>query len=250
MKSVLSNQPVESRSQHIPKLVDHRYFYDTYDSSREAFLGYYTCGLAAKAIGTTLLATSNMRFADTAFLASLPKFINNPSVSGFMIEQAVLSSIALNGLSIRNETNCLMEVKVFDGPTVKFDPGIKKPILYIPFSFNFKGIDGLIACKEQQLPKKKSRLLLLPLQITIASKHKDSRKTFFNDWKKWIVGLEESEVVPEFIWITAGQSVNIHHKSNKRGWPAHDERKITLSGVSHDIARAYNAAKSGKNPKS
>ena len=246
MKAVLSNQPVTVKSQYMPELVDHRYFYDENDPKLGQYVGYYTCGLAAKAIGTMLLATSNLRFADRDFLKSLPEYINNPSVTGFMIEQAVLSSIALNGLNIRQETNRSMEVKLFKGPTVRLDPNTENPVLYIPTAFNFKGIDGLIVSKEFEPPPgmTKRRLLLLPLQITVASKHKDSHETFFNDWKAWIAGLTEIEVVPQFIWITPEESANNHlRKGAQKGWPAHDEVKIPLRQVNRSIADMYDDTK-------
>ena len=132
MKAVLARQPVLELSQDISELVDHRYFYDEYDRKLGSYVGHSTCGLSRKAVGTMLLASSNLRFADKDFLKSLPEYIKNPSVTGFMIEQAVLSSISLNGLNICQETNRSMDVKLFKGPTANLDPDTEDPVLYLP----------------------------------------------------------------------------------------------------------------------
>jgi hypothetical protein len=246
MKSVLARQPVLEISQEISELVDHRYFYDEYDPKLESHVGHSTCGLSRKAVGTMLLASSNLRFTDKDFLKSLPEYIKNPSVTGFMIEQAVLSSNALNGLNISPETNRSMVVRLFKGQTANLDPDTEDPVLYLPHAFNFKGIDGLIVRRELQ-PKpglNKRRLLVLPLQITVARKHKDSYETFFNDWNTWIAGLGGIDVWPQFIWITENGADNKNHtKDTQRQWPAHDELNISLRQVNNSIASMYDDAK-------
>src|SRR6266480_4578738 len=99
MKACLSGQPVLPSLMAIPDLVDHRYFYDEFDPERNWFVRNYTCGLFRNAVATLLL-TNKVNFADGDFLRSLPDYISNPSVSRFIIEQAVLSSIATSGLNI------------------------------------------------------------------------------------------------------------------------------------------------------
>ena len=60
----------------------------------------YIYGLARNAIATKLL-TSKVNFADTDFLKLLSNFINNLSITRFIIEYAVLLLIRLNGLAIK-----------------------------------------------------------------------------------------------------------------------------------------------------
>src|SRR5436305_175868 len=112
MKACLSGRAVPQSSKDISDLVDHRYFYDEFDPACKLLVGYYTCGLSRNAVAASLL-TNKVNFADQDFLRSLPEYISNPSVAGFMIEQAVLSSIANNGLNIKQEINRPMEVFLF-----------------------------------------------------------------------------------------------------------------------------------------
>src|SRR5947199_605748 len=97
MKACIYGQRVADKSSLIPKLVDLRYFYDEFDHRLKDDVGHYSCGIARNAVRGVLLE-SRLDNHDTEFLYSLPRFINNPSVAGFMIEHAVLASIAINGL--------------------------------------------------------------------------------------------------------------------------------------------------------
>lgn len=90
-------------------LIDHRYFYE--DGNNK---GWYTCSLIRDPVADQLLAW-NEDFADTDFLTSLPDFIDNRSVAGFMMEHAVLSSIRSNGLAISAEIGKAMQVKLLNG---------------------------------------------------------------------------------------------------------------------------------------
>ena len=65
------------------KLIDHRYFYHLDDRGDDR--GYYTCDLVRNAVADQLFEEGRY-FADTDFLISLPRFIDNRSVAVFMIE--------------------------------------------------------------------------------------------------------------------------------------------------------------------
>ena len=83
---------------------------------------------------------------------------------------------------------------------------------------------------------------MYPLLITVAQKHKDSHETFFNKWEKWIDGLEEFDVFPEFIWISEeGGDTKEHPQSDQ--WPAHKERNISISEVNKGIGMKYKIEK-------
>ena len=214
-----------------PDLVDHRYFYDEFDPKQKGFVGKYTCGLSRNAVAASLL-TNKVNFANKDFLRSLPDYINNPSVSGFIIEQAVLSSIATSGLDIKKpEINRPMNVVSLQGRRPNFHTETKKPVLYIPQVFNFRGIDGVIVWigPKPKTGRKVQELFMFPLQITLArDKHSDSHKTSFSEWTSWIEDLQQFDVVPEFVWITPeGAENKMHNKSRK--WPAHIEQDIPIS---------------------
>lgn len=97
-------------------LIDHRYFFQR--NGR----GNYTCGLARDAVGDQLLIEEN--FADTNFLVSLPEFINNKSVAGFMIEYAILSSIRAKGLKIKAGIGDAMELRPLESPPTFTRPSL------------------------------------------------------------------------------------------------------------------------------
>ena len=201
-------------------------------------MGNFSCGLARDAAAGMLLA-NNVVFAGVDFLKSLPKHIDNPSVAGFMIEKVVLSSISIYGLNAAKETNGSMIVESYHGEIQSLYPQMGDLVLHLPGSFNFKTIHGVIVRKAG--PKKdntKKQLFVFPLQVTVAKKHKDSHATFFKEWKQRIHGLEEFDVVPEFIWISEKGADDITHESSK--WPAHLERNISLHTVNVQIGNLYN----------
>ena len=241
MKAALSHQPVPELAYDISDLVDHRYFYDKRDPELGDYVGYYTCGLSRDTVAKMLLA-SHVHFADKDFLRSLPNYINNPSVCGFMIEQAVLSSIALNGLNITPETNHPMEVNLFDRRIPDLRHQTENPVLHVPHIFNFPAIDGIIARKESGSNGGKVRLFIFALQITVAKEHADSHEKFFEKWKDWIAALDDFDVVPNFVWISEhGGKTERHRKCPQ--WPAHVEWNIQLSRVNDEIGRFYKSVK-------
>ena len=115
---------------HVRYIVDHRYSYDEFDPTRAIFVAHYTCGLARNAVAAELRA-NNVDFADKGFLNSLPKYINNPSMTGFMIEQAVISWIAHNGLDVEPLKNKQMTVTAFEGDRPNWQTHITKNLCSI-----------------------------------------------------------------------------------------------------------------------
>ena len=101
MRSCISNRPVLLSSKNIPDLIDHRYFYNKYDPEAEQQVGYSPCGLSRNVVAKMLLA-SDVFFGDRLLKVITPvgQYINNPSVTRFMMELAVLSSIASTGLKL------------------------------------------------------------------------------------------------------------------------------------------------------
>jgi hypothetical protein len=199
MKAALSLRPVQETSREIPHLIDHRYFYDDINPEFGERAGAFSCGLARDA-ATGMLLANNVHFAGVDFLMSLSKYIDNPSVAGFMVEKAVLSSISLYGLNIVGIQGS-MKVESYKGRIeslyLKGDL-----VLHLPGAFNYKTIDRVIVWKASDGEKsdgKKGQLLVFPLQVTVAKMHKDSHATFFREWKQWSADLGEFDVVPEFI---------------------------------------------------
>jgi len=269
VKACLARQKVASGWPGRHKLIDHRHFYrDDNDT------GGYTCGLVRDALGEELL-NCNIDFADTNFLSSLDKFITNRSVTGFMIEKAVLSSIASHGLSISAGIGVRMKVRLFDVFNIATDI-IGEPVLYCPKKSNQEAIDGIVVLitddgqkgpphqkyespkddkKENEKDNKeekggdkrdkrdknqKKKLFLFPIQITVALKnHSDSHAKFFNHYDRWTRELSDFDVETQFLWITPDRHDTKVHEAIKDKYPKHKECYIHLSKVNDVIWRKY-----------
>lgn len=227
----------------IAALVDHRYFYDKYDPERKKTLGHYTSGICRNAVALMLLE-DKLRF-DEGLLQSLPKYISNPCFTGFIMKQAVLSSIVLEGLNIRPELNHPMEVTFFPGDVPSINNTTNGPVLYIPAVFNSRSIDGIIVwiAPKPKNTRAKQKLLIFPLQITLApDKHSNSRKNFFGEWETWTPSPEKFAVVPEFVWISPKAAEIKEHVKDSQ-WPAHAERYVPIRDVSMGIWNWYDRGK-------
>ena len=181
-----------------PDLIDHRYFYSQPDEK-----GSYTCGLVRDAVADQLLE-EGFNFADTNLLTSLADFVKNKSITGFIIEHAVLSSIRRNGLAIGKGIGCGMALKTLRDCSVKTDV-TDKPVLYRPQVCNYAAIDGMIVLiKSKKNEEEKPKLLMVPIQITVQkSRHSDSHAAFLTKYNEWTRGLSEFDVELDFVWITS-----------------------------------------------
>ena len=261
MKACIYGQPVQDLSINIPKLVDLRYFYNEYNDELEESVGHYSCGVARNAVSGVLLK-KRLDYHDTEFLNALPEYIDNPSVVGFMIEHAVLASIAINGLSYLPYSLGSIETSFFKGEIPSFDTSEDKTVLYIPQRYNFPTIDGIIVRTEgieiktggkkpQQTQEEKEtrpKLFMYPIQITLnLEAHSDSRTNFFNKWKTWTRNLSRFEVLPEFWWISPEEAWEKPYTENKNNIPDYVERNISISFVNKWIWASYEEAeKQGK----
>jgi len=227
--------------QHI-ELVDHRYFY--HDDNE---IGGYTCGLVRDAVAGQLLQC-NVLVANTGFLTLLARFIENPSVTGFIMEYAVLSAIRSNGLpAARAGIGKGMEVRELR-TTSDIKTDIEQPVFYAPRKFNYKARDRIIVLtKPEKKGEKKGRkkeLLVFPLQITVApSSHSDSHEKFFEDYGEWITQLSGFNVQLQFLWITPELSDSERHPADpERRWPEHQERYIPFKDVDKGMWERYENA--------
>jgi hypothetical protein len=249
-----------------PKLVDHRYFYRLNGSGR------CVCGLARNAVTEQLLQRGD-DFIDTDSLVSLRELINNPSVVGFMMEHAILSSIRSNGLAINAGIMRPMKVRLLAQPYDIKTTIEDEPVLYWPRKFNFAAIDGIIVLinpKElddeknaqriaQKIAKRKTpqglktgakdmeverhKLLMFPIKITLSrAGHADSHEKFFENYSKWTKHLSRFDVETQFIWITPSDRGFQMHPYVSKNRPAHIERYIPFEDVSTAIWQRYQDA--------
>ena len=119
-------------------LVDHRYFYTL------GGVGKYAYGIAREAAGRQLRKFGMTKFGDILFWLALDDYIDNPSVTGFFIEQAVLSSIASHGLDIAENISGPINIVIFAGKFPQFDRHTHGAVLYCPLKFNYGSINGII----------------------------------------------------------------------------------------------------------
>ena len=231
----------------VPGLVDHRYFYDKYDTERKKYFAHYTCGICRNAVASMILE-NKVRF-DGKLMRSLPKNTTNPSVTGFIIEHAILAWISLQGLNIATDLNQQMGVTIFQDDVPFFDITKTEPVLYIPKVFNFRNIDGIIVRIAPRTKTKRGgqqKLYMFPIQITLApDRHLKSRPKFFSEWETWTENLRGFDVVPEFVWITPKAAKTTKHDKSDQ-WPAHVERYVPIERVSTDIWNWYCEGKQSK----
>jgi hypothetical protein len=188
-----------------------------------------------------------MRHQD--FWNSLPDYINNSCTTGFIIEQAILSRIAHSGLNVAGkDIHKPMSVQLFSGSFPNFRIDTTNPILYCPMKFNYRGIDGIIARIEPELPMttlNRRKLFMYPLQITLApDKHSDSHKAFLSDYECWTRNVKDFDVAPTFLWISPEvASPKLHEPTDEDNWPAHCEEYVPISQVHSDLWAAYESVK-------
>jgi len=131
---------------------------------------------------------------------------DNKSVSGFMIEYAVLSSIRTKGLAIGEDIGTPMKLERFE-ESQNFDTKVRDmPVLYRPETFNFRAIDGIIVlvkpkrnAKGKNQPRK-PKMFMFPFRIAVAGSHSGSHEKFFElYYNKWTKELSNFDVEIQFL---------------------------------------------------
>ena len=185
-------------------------------------------------------------------LQSLDQFIDNRSVLGFFIEQAVLRTIQSRGLNVDGKISNSMDMITFDDdfPTLNVS---KERALYVPTGFNYRAVDGIVLWLDtsKQKGEEPKEALVYPIQVTIAESHSDSEKMFFNQWGKWMTALQGFDVKVTFLWITNQepwvQDIPKKSRKQKNGDklinPAYTSQNITIEYVNKDIWRSYRRAR-------
>jgi len=241
----LLNLPAPTLILERPELIDHRFFFRRKDGT-----GGYSCGVVRKAV-TDALTQSQQYFVNGEFLKAMSTFYNNPSTLGFFMEYAVLYYLNNKGLSSVPILNHRMDVRTFktDIPDIQNDP-IGTPVVYHPIDWNYKTLDGIIVLIEEGLSGRKKKLTLCPYQVTLhRANHEDSHEVFFDNYDRWIAGLEEYDGTPMFIWFTADDSSHVPHRAvpgSSRGAtpkrPAHTEYVVNFGDLDKDLWDKYKEA--------
>jgi len=216
-------------------MLDHRYFYLEKGCVR------YTCGLARQGIIEFLrIHVEEDVFLDSEWYLALTSFKNNPSITGFAVEQMVISRIASKGLCWGNTSIPPAPVAPFHGNVTTL-PRDKPSTYYIPLKVNRKAIDALYAEVNEQ----EKTVKLVAIRIAVAKQHMDSAAQFFADWKAWTSSLSDFNITPMFLWIVDGRrgQVEVERKliesRNRRipSIPAHATHWVTIDQVDKALAR-------------
>ncbi|KAJ7911036.1 hypothetical protein B0H13DRAFT_585515 [Mycena leptocephala] len=181
-------------------LIDHRYC--VVDGSR----GRVTCGLARREL-IALLEKHDRSIALSAewLDGGLSHAIDSPPVLDFWIKESViatmLSGVAAPGLAnwgaVQKHvlpSGCALPR---DLPSSLRESGQIKSLLVVPEVFNFKAID----CLYIRVDNVAKRVLLIPIQISLADEHKDSAEAFYTHWREWAVQFSGYELQTEFLWV-------------------------------------------------
>ena len=259
----------------IPDYYDHRYFFV------ERNIGNYVCGLARETIAPILFQHNSRFFLDLDWITAISKSSHNPSVLGFLVEQSCLAEISRSGLRVGDVELKPEFTYTFDElPTYDLK---HKVTLYIPSTFNFKAIDGMLLStftekEEEQVPvmtkagnpKKTSKgkaitetrvvgttkcAHLIPIQITISRYHSDSVKKIFDDLDRYSEKLKDYDRIDySFLWIKEdGVPSSVKHAKDShdlRGGqilkhPEFTEHTIPVAHISTQISKALQRARGG-----
>jgi hypothetical protein len=235
---------IGGQSAAVPKdarLVDHRYFYRE-GSGRK--ICRYTCGIARNAAAKQLMHFGMGKFDPSEILEDLERYIDNPSVTGFLIEMAVLASVAKGRLNIEG-TRKAMRTFLFPDEFPKFDKNVGLA-LYCPLRFNFRGIDGIVV----KFDKDDKTCKMFPLQVTVAKTHSKSEEVFLNEWVDWIRDLDGFKVSLEFVWIStwepSSDAVAVKECSTRSGKipkkPSYTRRGVHIDDLDKELWNHYKRA--------
>ncbi|CAI2193415.1 8083_t:CDS:2 [Funneliformis geosporum] len=198
---------------------DHRFFY--IDNNKCC---HCSSGFVRDCMADYLFEKGRLEvFTNPSWIQCIKEFKNNPSVMGFMVEKACLSSIVKNGF-IANVINFKPDnYKFFTSiQEINFSMNEGPCTFYLPRRWNQKSIDGLITLHKLQNKKEKvdkDTLYIVPIQITFDKEtHSDSEASFFSGiWpglKSKMLGDLKVEVI--FIWITRENDVDYFVEANEK----------------------------------
>jgi hypothetical protein len=227
---------------------DHRYLYED-----DRGIGHIACGLARDCLVSAIRQLDGDRhFVDGSFLSNI-KTMENPSVRGFLIEQACLTYIRTNGLLLPDPFAGLL----MPDSVVYFDAGSEAEarivsaqtpcVLYIPRPFNYRAIDALIrrVTFGQNVAGEEvvTSVLLVPIQVTVSASHKPSPASFYPRHHVWLSDIDAS--VPRqhvFVWLRRDRQDSIHHPECQRDTrgqsivtPPFAEVTVTFNTLSGDL---------------
>ena len=181
-------------------LYDLRYFYTQPVGSKT--IRRFTCGLAYESMVMLLHERRFEGFGSSEWYTAVES-LDNPVIRGFLAERICLNHIATTGLLIVDKRLGRMQHVFFsEWPNFESLLGRTKEThcLYIPSTFNFSAVDGVIL----HLDSKLKCAHLYPIQFTISTRHKDSNSIFYASmWETWVKPIKNAgfTLKSTFVWI-------------------------------------------------
>ena len=156
--------------------MDPRYFYFAVGRGHCITNGFATVSRFLREAGK-----NHMRLLLTpAWFEAMQTFAHNPSVLGFLVEEMIIQSIVEISIVLPDSL-----IRVPQKPGIVkyfFDPDqlpttirSQEYALYVPKKFNFQHVD----CVFVHINPNSNETVIMPIQITIAQRHKCSDAEFF-----------------------------------------------------------------------
>jgi len=223
-------------------LYDHRYLYEDDGGG-----GHVACGLARECVSAVIRVMGwDLQFVSGNFLTRI-KTSSNPSVRGFLVEQACLTFIGRKGM--------LLPDGAFVQPQriVYFDAGRERDALepssrtacalYIPRPFNYKAVDAVlrrVTVDKNEQGQEVTSVLLVPIQVTLSHSHKPSPEAFYPAHEVWLADIDAGASCQHvFVWLRRNAQEPVLHgervrktRGNRLVMPAYTEATVTFHSLS------------------
>jgi len=221
-----------------PECFDYRYFYP----DRTFSFGNCTCGLARQAGAVVIRTESPGLLVGNVWLQALRAFKDNPSVIGFLVEQACLSAISRTGFSHGSINWESFPATLFQGDLIQAIPTTgDSEKFFIPKDPFFRDIDALYLKLDDQ----NKTALVVPIQITVSKDHADSEARFYSRWTQWLAHLAGFQVTTAFVWIVENhhswkviqEEFRTTRNRSTRCHPTHEQIVITVAEISRTLGQ-------------
>lgn len=204
--------------------------------------GNCTCGLARQAAVTLIRRASPGLLGDDTWLMALRTFKDNPSVVGFLVEQACLSAISRTGFNHGSINWKSFASTIFQGDLIQSIPTGNCEKFFIPQNPFFRDIDALYLKVDDE----KKTALVVPIQITTADEHADSEAKFYSRWPTWLDRFDGYEVKTAFVWIVENchswevkeEDIKTTRSCSILVYPKHERMVITVAEVSPTLGKS------------
>jgi len=169
-------------------------------------------------------------------MQSLRHFQDNPSVVGFIVKQACLSTISITGFKNSTVSWDPIPATIFEGDLIQAIPTGDCEMFFIPANPFFRDIDALYV----KVDEKNKIVWIVPFQVTVAERHTDSEALFYSRWHAlaW-TNRFGYQVKTAFVWVVENQSsctaleeeTKITRSGSKLLSPEHIQIIITVADV-------------------